>query len=133
MARRRVGAWAEAFNPATGEAFATYAEGGREDARRRLPPRGARRRLGRVLPVRARRLCTRVADAVTARRDDLAAALTEDQGKPLHAEAFDEVDELVVYFRMAAEDAVRTAGTMPPSIDGSRRGPCSVCRSVLSA
>ena len=44
------------------------------------------------------------------RRDELARALTLDQGKPLVAEAFDEVDELAEYFRMAAEDAKRRAG-----------------------
>ena len=53
----------------------------------------------------------RVADLVEERRDDLALTLTLDQGKPLHAEAYDEVDELVVYWRMAAADATRLAGS----------------------
>ena len=56
-------------------------------------------------------------DAVVAgigrRRDELARALTEDQGKPLLAEAFDEVDELAGYFRMAGEDAKRSGGALP--------------------
>ena len=64
---------------------------------------------------------TRVADRVVERRDDLARALTEDQGKPLRAEAYDEVDELVAYWRMAAADATRLDGLMPPSVDAAKR------------
>ncbi len=58
--------------------------------------------------------------AVTARREELSRALTEDQGKPL-AEAFDEVDELVTYLTMAAEEAKRLEGSVPSSVSGSRR------------
>jgi succinate-semialdehyde dehydrogenase/glutarate-semialdehyde dehydrogenase len=63
----------------------------------------------------------RVAGLVEDRRDDLARALTLDQGKPLHAEAYDEVDELVAYWRMAAADATRISGAMPPSVDAAKR------------
>ena len=49
------------------------------------------------------------------RRDDLARTLTLDQGKPLRAEAYDEVDELVTYWRTAAEDAKRLGGMLPNS------------------
>ena len=65
--------------------------------------------------------CLAVAAAIEARRDDLAHALTEDQGKPLAAEARDEVAELAEYFRMAAEDAKRLAGMIPPSAAAGRR------------
>jgi acyl-CoA reductase-like NAD-dependent aldehyde dehydrogenase len=63
----------------------------------------------------------RVADGVRGRRDELARALTEDQGKPLLAEAYDEVDELAGYFRMAGEDAKRLDGAFPPSASAARR------------
>jgi succinate-semialdehyde dehydrogenase/glutarate-semialdehyde dehydrogenase len=63
----------------------------------------------------------RVAELIEERRDDLARTLTMDQGKPLHAEAYGEVEELVLYWRMAAADATRVAGSMPPSIDSSKR------------
>ena len=63
----------------------------------------------------------RVADLIESRRDDLARTLTLDQGKPLHAEAYGEVDELVVYWRMAAADATRLHGSMPPSVDAGKR------------
>jgi succinate-semialdehyde dehydrogenase/glutarate-semialdehyde dehydrogenase len=63
----------------------------------------------------------RVAALIEERRDDLARTLTLDQGKPLHSEAYGEVEELVVYWRMAAADATRLAGSMPPSVDTSKR------------
>ncbi len=63
----------------------------------------------------------RVAAGVRGRRDELARALTEDQGKPLLAEAYDEVDELAEYFRMAGEDVKRLDGAFPPSASAGRR------------
>lgn len=63
----------------------------------------------------------RVADLVHARRDRLAWALTHDQGKPLHSEAYGEVDELVEYLRWAAGEARRLHGTMPASVSASNR------------
>jgi succinate-semialdehyde dehydrogenase/glutarate-semialdehyde dehydrogenase len=65
--------------------------------------------------------CERVAAAIVARRDELARVLTLDQGKPLAAEAYDEVDELAEYFRMAAADARRLDGAAPPSVSAGRR------------
>ena len=63
----------------------------------------------------------RVVAAIDARREDLAHALALDQGKPLAAEARDEVEELIVYFEMAAADATRMEGLMPPSVDANKR------------
>ena len=63
----------------------------------------------------------RVAALVEERRDELARTLTLDQGKPLHAEAYGEVEELVVYWRMAAADATRLEGSLPPSVDAGKR------------
>src|SRR4029450_8561578 len=54
------------------------------------------------------------------RTDELVAALTADQGKPL-AEARDETQELRAYLRIAAEDGVRLEGRVPPSADPARR------------
>jgi acyl-CoA reductase-like NAD-dependent aldehyde dehydrogenase len=65
--------------------------------------------------------CGQIITRIQQRRDELARALTEDQGKPLVAEAFDEVDELAEYFRMAGEDAKRTEGSRPASTSASRR------------
>jgi len=63
----------------------------------------------------------RVASVIDKRREDLARTLTLDQGKPLAAEAYDEVDELIEYFEMASADASRLDGSMPPSVDADKR------------
>ncbi len=65
--------------------------------------------------------CENAWAAIRARREELAHALTEDQGKPLVAEAYDEVDELAEYFRMAGEDAKRLDGAAPASTSARRR------------
>src|SRR5215216_2104758 len=63
----------------------------------------------------------RIAEIIEERRDDLAETLTLDQGKPLAAEAYDEVDELLTYFEMASADVTRLEGAMPPSVDADKR------------
>ncbi len=63
----------------------------------------------------------RIAAAIDERREDLALTLSLDQGKPLKAEARDEVEELIAYFDMAAADATRLEGLIPPSIDAGKR------------
>jgi acyl-CoA reductase-like NAD-dependent aldehyde dehydrogenase len=124
------GAWAasesgarfEATSPATGESLGTVPEGTREDVTRAIAAASAARRdwAARSAFERAAAM-ERVADLIEERRDDLARTLTLDQGKPLHAESYGEVEELVVYWRMAAADATRLHGSMPPSVDPSKR------------
>jgi succinate-semialdehyde dehydrogenase/glutarate-semialdehyde dehydrogenase len=65
--------------------------------------------------------CEAIARAIVDQREALAWALSEDQGKPLVAEAYDEVDELAEQFRQAAADATRLVGVLPPSRDPARR------------
>jgi len=112
----------EATSPATGESLGTVPEGTRDDARRAIAAANTARRdwAARSAFERAAAM-ERVADLIEERRDDLARTLTLDQGKPLHAESYGEVEELVVYWRMAAADATRLAGSMPPSVDASKR------------
>jgi succinate-semialdehyde dehydrogenase/glutarate-semialdehyde dehydrogenase len=62
----------------------------------------------------------RVADEIEKRREELARTLTLDQGKPL-AESHDEVEELVVYWRNAAEDGKRLEGRLPNSVSPGKR------------
>ncbi|TAK01866.1 MAG: aldehyde dehydrogenase [Chloroflexota bacterium] len=116
------GATFEATSPATGGSIGTLPKGGREDARRAIaaahvaqPGWGARSAFDRAATLE------RVARVLETRRDELATALTLDQGKPLQAEAYGEVEELIVYFRMAAADATRLDGLMPPSVDPRKR------------
>lgn len=116
------GATTEATNPATGSSLGTVPEGDRDDARRAI---GA---AGRAWPAWAAlsafdraRAMQRVLAAIDARREDLARSLTADQGKPLAAEARGEVEELMVYLEMAAADATRLEGSLPPSVDAGKR------------
>ncbi len=116
------GATFDAVAPSTGDVIGTVAEGTRADAGRAIeaanrawPGWAARSAFDRAAAM------DRVADVIDERRDDLARTLTLDQGKPLRAEARDEVDELLVYFEMAAADARRMEGLMPPSVDANKR------------
>src|SRR5205085_10808988 len=63
----------------------------------------------------------RVADICARRRDELALALTLDQGKPLHSESYEEVDELIAMWRGAAEDGLRLEGAIAPSSSPGKR------------
>ena len=123
------GAWrdggaspAAAVSPGTGETFASVATGTPADiddavaaAQAAWPDWAA------ASPFDRAACCQRVIAGITGRREELARALTEDQGKPLAAEAYDEVDELAEYFRMAGEDAKRREGGLPASTSAGRR------------
>ena len=124
------GAWVEsesgarfdATSPATGETIGSVPEGTREDARRAIAAANAAWRdwAARSAFDRAAAM-ERVAASIEERRDDLARTLTLDQGKPLKAEAYGEVDELIEYWRGAAAEATRIEGLMPPSADAGKR------------
>jgi acyl-CoA reductase-like NAD-dependent aldehyde dehydrogenase len=112
----------EATSPATGETIGSVPEGTREDAQRAITAANAAwREWAALSPFDRARALERVAELIVERRDDLARTLTLDQGKPLHAEAYGEVGELIEYWRMAAADATRLEGSMPPSVDASKR------------
>jgi acyl-CoA reductase-like NAD-dependent aldehyde dehydrogenase len=64
-------------------------------------------------------LLHRAADIVDARLDDLARELALEQGKPLHTEAVEEIEETAGNLRMAAEDVKRMDTAVIPS---ERRG-----------
>jgi succinate-semialdehyde dehydrogenase/glutarate-semialdehyde dehydrogenase len=112
----------EATSPATGEVLGTVPEGTREDVRAAIASANESWIGWAALSPFERAACmARVVELVHERRDQLARVLTLDQGKPLHAESYAEVDELAEYFRMAGEDAKRLEGTMPPSTDAAKR------------
>jgi acyl-CoA reductase-like NAD-dependent aldehyde dehydrogenase len=116
------GATMTATSPATGETIGSVPEGTRDDARRAIAAANAAARhwAARSAFERAEAM-ERVAAIVGERREELARTLSLDQGKPLRAEAYDEVDELGEYWRMAAADARRLEGSMPPSVDAGKR------------
>jgi acyl-CoA reductase-like NAD-dependent aldehyde dehydrogenase len=117
-----LGARTEAVSPATGEVIGTVPDGTRSDAERAIAAANAAWRDWSARSAFERAVALeRVAELIVERRDDLARTLTLDQGKPLAAESYGEVDELVEYFRMAAADATRLEGRMPPSVDAAKR------------
>jgi acyl-CoA reductase-like NAD-dependent aldehyde dehydrogenase len=118
----RSGATIQATSPATGESIGEVAQGDREDARRAVaaareafPAWAAATAFERAAALR------RIADVCERRREELARVLTLDQGKPLHAESYDEVDELIAMWRGAAEDGLRIEGSVPPSMTAGTR------------
>ena len=124
------GAWVEsdsgarftAESPATGETIGTVPEGTRADARKAIAAANeAWHAWGAASAFDRAATLERVAELVVERRETLARTLTLDQGKPLVAEAYDEVDELAGYFRQAAADGTRLEGSLPPSVDASKR------------
>ena len=116
------GGTAPAVSPSTGEQFATVAVADPADVDAAVTAAAsAFRAWSAASPFDRAAACERIAAGIAARREDLAMALTEDQGKPLVAEAYDEVDELGVYFTMAGEDAKRVAGALPASTSADRR------------
>ena len=112
----------EASSPATGEIIGTVPEGSRADVRQAIAAANqAWRDWAAGSPFERAAALERVVELIVERRDELARTLTLDQGKPLHAESYGEVDELAEYFLMAGEDAKRLEGSMPPSTNAGKR------------
>lgn len=110
-----------AMSPSSGRHFADVVLGDANTVDEAVTSaKGALPDWSRASPFERAAVLRDAAGAVTARREELARLLTEDQGKPL-GEAFDEVDELAVYLIMAGEDAKRLEGSMPPSVSAGRR------------
>jgi succinate-semialdehyde dehydrogenase/glutarate-semialdehyde dehydrogenase len=110
------GATFTAFSPATGETIGEIPDGDRADAQRALE--AAQRAFpawSEATPFERARYMHRIGEICERRKDELARLLTLDQGKPLQAESYDEVHELIPFWHMAAEDAVRLEGSLPPS------------------
>jgi succinate-semialdehyde dehydrogenase/glutarate-semialdehyde dehydrogenase len=112
----------EATSPATGDVIGAIPQGDRSDAQaavsaaaQAFPGWAAQTAFARAAALH------RVADVCERRREELARVLTLDQGKPLHAESYDEVDELLAMLRGAAEDGVRLEGSIPPSAAPGKR------------
>jgi acyl-CoA reductase-like NAD-dependent aldehyde dehydrogenase len=120
---RRGGAGtAQAVSPSSGEAFASVAVANPGDVDAAVAAASAAWPAWAGASAFERAAwCERIVTGIAGRRDELARVLTLDQGKPLAAEALDEVDELAEYFRMAGEDAKRREGSLPASTSAERR------------
>src|SRR5213078_2603030 len=111
-----------AESPATGDVIGDVPQGDREDARRAIEAANrAADGWARTTAFERAAAMHRVGDVIEERRDELAHTLTLDQGKPLRTEAYDEVEELVGYWRMAAEDAKRLEGRLANSFSPGKR------------
>jgi acyl-CoA reductase-like NAD-dependent aldehyde dehydrogenase len=111
----------EAESPVTGEAIGVVQKGERADAQRAIEAANAAApEWGRLSAFERATYLHRVADEVEKRRDALVHSLTLDQGKPL-AESRDEVEELVQYWRNAAEEGKRLEGRIPNSVSTGTR------------
>jgi len=111
----------EAESPATGETIASVPRGDRQDAQLAI---GAANRAAdawsRATAFERAAAMHRVADQIEKRRGELARTLTLDQGKALR-ESHDEVEELIAYWRNAAEDGARLEGRLPNSVSPGKR------------
>jgi acyl-CoA reductase-like NAD-dependent aldehyde dehydrogenase len=110
-----------AESPATGEAIGEVPRGGRDDAQAAIEAANrAADAWSRLSAFDRAAVLHRVADVVERRRDELAHTLTLDQGKPI-AESRDEVEELVQYWRNAAEDGKRLEGRLANSVSAGKK------------
>src|SRR5256886_4085877 len=110
-----------ADSPATGEAIGEIPQGAREDAQRAIDAANrASDTWARLTAFDRAAAMHRVADAVEERGSELAHPLTLDRGKPLH-ESRDEVEELIAYWRNAAEDGKRLEGRLANSFTPGKR------------
>jgi len=110
-----------AESPATGEPIAAVPQGSREDAKRAIAAANdAAETWSRTTAFERAAFMVRVAERIERRRDELVHTLTLDQGKPLH-ESRDEVEELIAYWRNAAEDGKRLEGRLANSFTPGKR------------
>jgi acyl-CoA reductase-like NAD-dependent aldehyde dehydrogenase len=115
------GATFTADSPATGETIGEIPEGTREDTQRAIAAANrASEAWSRATVFERADAMHRIGDAIEKRRDELAHTLTLDQGKPLH-ESRDEVEELIAYWRNAAEDGKRLEGRLANSMTPGKR------------
>jgi succinate-semialdehyde dehydrogenase/glutarate-semialdehyde dehydrogenase len=110
-----------AESPATGEAIGELPQGDRHDAQLAIAAANrAADTWARTTAFERAAFMGRVADEIEKRREPLVHMLTLDQGKPLQ-ESDDEVEELVAYWRNAAEDGKRLEGRLANSFTPGKR------------
>lgn len=109
-------------NPATGEILAYLSEGTRADAQRAIEAANqARNKIAGMSVWERSRMVARIADEVEKRQDELALALSRDQGKPLETEARAEVRTAIKNFREASELIKWLEGATIPTENPNKR------------
>lgn len=109
-------------NPATGEVIAHLQQGNVADVDRAVAAARVASGVLRASGVEERAgWCEAVAEQIEARVDDLAGALSAEQGKPVGAEAVGEVMTAAKGFRDAAGHVRHLDGTIPHATDPNKR------------
>lgn len=112
----RSGATVERRSPASGDVIGRLAVAGPEDIDAAVAAaRKAHPVLAGLTVLDRSRLVHRIADEMERDRDRLARLLSLDVGKPLHTEAYQEVDRATHLMRLAAEDGLRLESHVLPT------------------
>ena len=109
-------------SPATGEILAEVPLGSGEDVDRAVEAaRSARKAISQIGVFERSALLHAVADVITDRKQEIARDLAQEQGKPYHTDAIEEVEVAVDMWRDAAEIIKRLEGEVIPSSDPRKR------------
>ena len=108
-------------NPATGQSFAQISTCGRDVVAQALATAHAAFATWRNMPAKARGdFLLKIAAEVERRKEDIARAITEENGKPL-AQSYGEVAMTIDHLRWFAEEGRRGYGRIiPPQVEGKR-------------
>jgi len=112
----------DVVSPATGELLAKIPSASASDVNRAVE--SARRAWDgwRLTPPFERAAaCHRIADRILAHKEEIAAVISMEQGKPYFGEALPEVEESAENFRIAAEDVKRLETPIIPARDPNKR------------
>jgi succinate-semialdehyde dehydrogenase/glutarate-semialdehyde dehydrogenase len=108
-------------NPATGEIVGSMPDGEQEDVQKAIDAAAAALDGWKGLaPIERARILRRAADVIRERKDDIAAVMTAEQGKPL-AEAAGEVDYAASFLEWFGGEAERVYGQVTPAINPANR------------
>ncbi len=109
-------------SPGTGKLLARIPHSNRADVDRAVASgRAAWDGWRMTAPFERAAACHRIADRILARREQIAAIISLEQGKPYFAEALPEVEETAENFRIAAEDVKRLETPIIPARDPNKR------------
>ena len=109
-------------SPSAGDVIAEVHQGSSKDVANAVEAAsGAVARLSTMTAFERATLTHQVADALLARKEEIAEDLSHELGKPLRTEALDEVETAAGMFRDAAECAKRLTSDYIPSADANKR------------
>ena len=112
----------DVVSPATGKLLARIPHASTSDVARAVESaRAAWDGWRMTAPFERAAACHRIADRIMARKEQIAAVISLEQGKPYFAEALPEVEETAENFRIAAEDVKRLETPIIPARDPNKR------------